>query len=354
MTNPLDIKIFYQQGVFGKNIQELSVREALNDIFKGKYKMYIDILRQFISEGNKDMYNIKKKNLPAVTFSATFHNARTTKEIKSYTKLLVLDIDDLRDESEVVQIETICRSDKHVISCWRSPSNLGLKGLIYLDYEVDFPLEQSSFFHESAFKVVEDYFSISYGIKLDTSGKDVTRLCFVSHDASLFYNKNFEKFKVSLLPTIKEKGRLRSITLKNTCVDDDKLYNPKGKNNPLHRKEIKQVIKFLVKRNLSITFSNNDWLEVARSIVSTFTFDIGIKYFQTLSKQDQDKYNEEECTQFLKKRYLDTTGSYTFATILYLANRLGYNKRGEVPKMANESKGKGVVSINSVSESNNV
>src|SRR5690606_330278 len=141
-------------------------------------------------------YSREKRNLPAITFGATFHDHRTTKDLKTYTSLLVLDIDDLGTEEGVIRVENVLRKDKYVISCWRSPSNLGLKGIVYLEYKESFPLEQVAYFHQSAFVEVAKYFKSTYNLDLDKSGKDVVRTCFVSHDNRLYYNKNFENFEV--------------------------------------------------------------------------------------------------------------------------------------------------------------
>lgn len=158
----------------------------LTEILKGKYKTNVAYLRNLLFKGDQKGYVRAKKNLPAITFGATFHEHRTTQDLKTYTSLLVLDIDNLVNEDNVVAIEGILHKDKYVISCWRSPSNLGLKGIVYLEYKESFPLEQTAYFHQSAFVEVSKYFESTYGIILDESGKDVVRTCFVSHDNRLF------------------------------------------------------------------------------------------------------------------------------------------------------------------------
>ncbi|MGM1429998.1 BT4734/BF3469 family protein [Sphingobacterium lactis] len=329
MIDPLEFTVFYQDGVYGFNRRETTVRAILTDIVKGKYRTNVAYLRDLLSKGDKEGYSREKINLPAVTFGATFHDHRTTKDLKTYTSLLVLDIDDLGTEKEVIRVENFLRKDKYVISCWRSPSNLGLKGIVYLEYKESFPLEQTAYFHQSAFGEVAKYFKSTYGIDMDESGKDVVRTCFVSHDSRLYYNKKFENFEVSLSPTIKIKStKKRVLSSADRTVTADVLYNPKGKNTSLDRKEIRQVIKFLRKNELSITRIHSDWSNVARTIACCFTFDIGLKYFQALSMQDATMYEAEECERFLKERYFDTRAEFSLATILYLANEKGYNNRG--------------------------
>ena len=329
MIDPLVFTVFYQEGVYGFNRKETTVRAVLTDIVKGKYRTNVAYLRDLLSKGDHEGYSREKRNLPAITFGATFHDHRTTKDLKTYTSLLVLDIDDLGTEEDVIRVENLLRKDKYVISCWRSPSNLGLKGIVYLEYKESFPLEQIAYFHQSAFVQVAKYFKSTYSIDLDESGKDVVRTCFVSHDNRLYYNNNFENFEVSLSPTIRIKStKKRVLSSADRTVSADVLYNPKGKNKSFNRKEIRQVIKFLRNNELSITRIHSDWSNVARTIACCFTFDIGLKYFQALSMQDATMYDAEECERFLKERYFDTRAEFSLATILYLANEKGYNSRG--------------------------
>lgn len=335
MTDPLSFTVFYQESVQGSKanfIKEISVREVLTDIYKGKYRKDIEALRALLSNGHEKIYKEEKKKLPAITFAATFHVNRNTNNLKSYTGLLVLDIDDLDNEDQVVAMENLLRNDKYVVSCWRSPSNLGLKGIVYLEYKVDFPLEQAAYFHQSAFSEVKSYFYNTYKIVLDKSGKDIVRTCFFSYDSKLSYNRNFDRFPVILIPTVKVKSNKRKITsYADLTVEADILNSPKNKNSSWHRKEISNIIRFLKKRDLSITDAYNDWQIVARTIACCFTFNIGLKYFQMLSMQDTAKYDKRECERFLKARYLDTREEFSFATILYLANKIGYQDRGVDP-----------------------
>src|SRR5690606_25794540 len=124
MIDPLVFTVFYPEGVYGFNRRETTARTVLTDIVKGKYRTNVAYLRDLLSKGDQEGYSREKRNLPAITFGATFHDHRTTKDLKTYTSLLVLDIDDLGTEEGVIRVENVLRKDKYVISCWRSPSNL--------------------------------------------------------------------------------------------------------------------------------------------------------------------------------------------------------------------------------------
>ena len=95
------------------------------------------------------------------------------------------------------------------------------------------------------------------------------------------------------------------------------------------------IIKYLERKNKTITYNYNDWCKVAMAISNTFTYDIGLKYFKKLSILDKQKYNEITCTNFLTNCYETRNGDVNFSTIVYLANQQGYKtkyQKNGVPK----------------------
>ena len=78
----------------------------------------------------------------------------------------------------------------YTFCCFRSPSGNGLKILI----EVTSTQEH----HEQAYKQLADYYEQQVGLPIDRSGKDVTRLCFVSCDPQAYRNISNEKFPVKI------------------------------------------------------------------------------------------------------------------------------------------------------------
>lgn len=65
-----------------------------------------------------------------------------------------------------------------------SPSGKGLKWIIRIDI--------SEISHAEYFKAVANYLSFTYNIKVDQSGKDVSRACFLSYDPTAFINKRHQ------------------------------------------------------------------------------------------------------------------------------------------------------------------
>lgn len=144
-------------------------------------------------KANTDKLNLLidkiKGNLPAVTWSGTF-TKRSITGIKEYSQLICLDIDKLHEKLFTQIRKEICE-DPHTHICFTSPSGNGIKLIVKVVGTADQ--------HKDFFLTVQSHFEKYFIFKIDPSGKDVSRLCFLCHDADLFINDNSKPFV--LLPT---------------------------------------------------------------------------------------------------------------------------------------------------------
>ncbi|MBF0548765.1 MAG: DUF3987 domain-containing protein [Candidatus Riflebacteria bacterium] len=148
----------------------------------GALKSKIESLRKL---PQKD-YDEQKKQLPGVTFSGTF-SQRKKECLKILSGYMILDFDHI-DQPGTLQNSLI--ADSHCAFCFISPSGKGLKvGIRTNDLSL----------WEANFKSAEKYFSDKYKLQADKSGKDVSRLCFLSHDPNCFFNPQAE-----VIPIIEE------------------------------------------------------------------------------------------------------------------------------------------------------
>jgi hypothetical protein len=332
----LNIKVSYQANTWSEITDEMSIEEILNQIKSDKYKIRIEDLRNKLHKGDKEYYDNYKKQLPAITFSATFTIKRTNENLKQYNSIIVIDIDKL-DSAQLELAYNNLLNDKYIISFWRSPSNQGFKGLVSIDYQfADFE-NQFDVIHKSAFKKLSEYFIETYKIELDKSGNDISRLCFLSYDDHLILKQKFNTFPIvkdDIVPYTKSQVvKNTKFTFENNL---DALYNPQGKNNQLNRKLMSDIIRHLNNKKLSITYKYEEWCKVAMAISNTFTYEIGLNYFLKLSLLDNSKYNEVNCTNFLINCYENRKGNVNFASIIYLANQRGYKTKKQkngVPKV---------------------
>lgn len=142
---------------------------------KGKFADNVKEVRKAIKEGDKDKANQAKLNLPAAMFSGTF-SKRSSKELTEHSGILCLDFDHLDNPQKAVDD---MRYDPHIIAGFVSPSGTGCKCLIAI------PKDSEN--HREAFLSASAYIKTVYGIEADESGKDVSRLCFLSYDPQLHY-----------------------------------------------------------------------------------------------------------------------------------------------------------------------
>ncbi len=332
MTDINDIlnrKVSFQKSAFAPLSNELVIKEVLRGIKEERLSNIVLMLRGFLNRGDYEYYGQQKKRLPGVTFSATFHERRRRSDLKKYNGIIVIDIDKLT-ENQLDEYKKELLSDKYVISFWESPSKKGLKGLVGIDYFVEFT--DFDLIHRIAFKKLVDYFQNNYKIELDESGSDTTRLCFLSSDVNLVV-----KEECCLFPVTSEDLEKYSIIVKDLSIKKgratlslnkkDALFNPKGKNLPQNRLVIKSIIIYLTKRRLSITSTYDKWYRVGFAIANSFTHDIGERYFLDFCQLDGIKHNEIESKNLLINCYETTNSEISFSTIYHLAQGHGYKPK---------------------------
>lgn len=320
--------VSYQENTWSQISAEITIQETLQIIGSDKLKTIIENLRSQLKKGNQGYYDNNKKKLPAVTFSATFDKKRRKENLKAYNSLLVIDIDKLSGE-EMKKTYQVLMKDEYVFSFWRSPSNKGFKGLIFINYDKPLKNKHVDFQHKFAFKTISEYFLSEYQIVLDSSGSDITRLCFLSFDNEIIIKNNYNKFEIQV-SDFTEKATVSNTKRKNFrkfSSNKDALYNSKDRNSPYDRKLMSNIIRYLNNKDCSITSSYENWCKVAMAIANTFTFDVGKNYFIKLSNRDSAKFNETNCINFLSNCYENRKGEVSFASIVYLANKQGFKTK---------------------------
>lgn len=324
-----NITISYQDN-FWSPLEFKLLGQILCDIRSDKYKNITIQLRNHY-QNDDGLYSIKKRSLPAVTFCANFkNNARTKENLNTYNSLMILDIDNIGLE-HIDSLFNLLSNDEYIFSLWRSPSGNGIKGIVKLNYHEELRSDTVNVWHYSAFAKLFSYFKDKYDIELDQSGKDFTRLCFLSWDENI-HIKDFDRTKAFLTERedLLEIGKIDKLAqnagAKQKTIQKarDILNNPQGRNNASNKKTMQNIIKFLTKQKKSITFEYDNWLRVALGISSSFTFDIGLKYFIELSKMDSSKFNEIQAKNMLQQCYFNNKGQISFKTIIHLATQQGF------------------------------
>lgn len=170
-------------------VENKSLFVISNWIASDKYKAEADEIQSLIANGKEEEAKAKKQKLPAFTPSATFKEQRLLPNMEQYSGFIHLDFDKLTPE-QLTEAFTIICSIPYTFLCFRSPSGNGLKVFV----EVTTGAEQ----HEIAYRQMQQFYEEKLGIVSDPKCKDITRLCFMSHDPALYKNLNCEKFEIKL------------------------------------------------------------------------------------------------------------------------------------------------------------
>ncbi len=166
--------------------KDLNLTDVLDLIKNGAVQNDLILKIRDLKENNKD-YGALKKQLQSFTPCGTFHTKHKATDLKEYSKLIILDIDDL-GVRKVVHIKKLAIECLYSLAVFISPSGTGLKILIMIDTDSDM--------HEVAFEQVKNFYENLLKVEIDPSGKDISRLCFISYDSELHYNFDANIFKV--------------------------------------------------------------------------------------------------------------------------------------------------------------
>jgi len=194
---------------FNEVVQNQKIIEVLEDIKTDKYKNVITYLRKSLAESKMEAYERAKKSLPAFTPSACFKSGRKLEFITAYTQMVVLDIDKLSKE-QLTNAKALASQSPYTFASFTSPSGNGLKIFVKVN--------SSQENHKDAFLALQKYYEELLALPIDKSGKDVTRLCFVSFDTDLFLNEN-----ASVFPIISTEDLRPFIEQNSEAIDEPKI-----------------------------------------------------------------------------------------------------------------------------------
>src|SRR5574344_3100504 len=160
-------------------------------------------IRRLEAELRSKDAEVLKKALHAIATAGLFENGRKAEFFKGLTGLTVLDIDGLTDD-ELSDLRSRLQTDPHVLSINVSVRGHGLKVLVPYEPEsgtLPTTWDECRPFYAGVYRQVSGYFATTYGCEIDTSGKDITRLNFLSYDPEPYYNPEAQPFltKVELV-----------------------------------------------------------------------------------------------------------------------------------------------------------
>ncbi|PLX07663.1 MAG: hypothetical protein C0596_09515 [Marinilabiliales bacterium] len=274
------VSIFKNFNVVAGNKNIETIAEVIRN---GQFRNEIIELRKVLAYGNQKEYTRKKKSLLAFTPSALYNGGRKPENLIEYTKLIILDIDKI--ESNLSDIKQKAIKCKYTFCCFISPGGNGLKIIVRTD--------SSMTKHKEVFIKIQNYYEKLLNVKIDPSGKDVSRLCFFSFDESLYLNNESETFKIKL-----------PMNLQN---------------------DIEKLISIIDERRVDITNDYDTWLKIGFAIESEFG-ESGRSYYHDISKYSEF-YNSKECNSQYDKCVKNNSSGITIKTLFHFASLAGIKIR---------------------------
>lgn len=237
---------------FNEVVQNQKIIETLDDIKTGKYINVITYLRKSLKESKMEAYEGAKKSLPAFTPSASFKGGRKLEFVTAYTQIVVLDIDKLTKE-QLNTAKQLSKETPYTFASFSSPSGNGLKIFVRVN--------SSQENHKEAFITLQKFYEDFLGLSIDKSGKDVTRLCFVSYDTDLYLNENATVYPVisteDLTPYIEQS---KEVIQESTTIESNGFSTEKFNNDYLTVYE--HCVRFTEKKESYVNGNRNNFVHL--------------------------------------------------------------------------------------------
>lgn len=138
-------------------------------------------------------YGILKRQLPYIV-CGVFNPPYRKSDNFGYCEYFMIDIDHITDKSFTVEaLKNRLIQDSRIVMCFISPSEDGLKVLFRLA-EKCYDASKYSLFYKWFLTALSQQYALEQVIDVRTS--DVSRACFLSHDAEAYFNPAAEKIKM--------------------------------------------------------------------------------------------------------------------------------------------------------------
>lgn len=179
-------------------IAEMTEEEIVSTIGSFTYREKVEEIRRIFAEQGEKAANEKKKELPAIAFSASYRGRRTKVNLVKYLGHIVIDIDHLSKE-ELARILPIIKRCDYTRIAFISPKGMGVKIIVracHPDETLPETLQEIEDFHHAAYTRLVSFYTELCRIEIDTSGQDVARTCLFSYDPEIYFNPNADAFLV--------------------------------------------------------------------------------------------------------------------------------------------------------------
>ncbi len=278
--------------------QPIALAEILEAIQAGHWEKPVAAIREALAAGDTAKAETLKTALEGFTASGVFAPTRAKANPKETTGCIVADVDHLASPAEAEATRDTLGDDPHVLAAFISPSGRGVKAIVYVGTCADDAEAKA------AWRALAEYLATTYSIQTDPSGKDVCRLCFVSHDPG----------------AIIKTGEVRPFTARAEAPKPAAPAAPKAASPKPSTAPDAAVIRSAV-AVLDAGCSRADWLAVACSIKNALG-DSGFQIFDAWSATAPEKYDAGETRKLWDTIAAD--GGVTVGTLFHRAEDAGW------------------------------
>lgn len=244
---------------------------------------------QRIGEDPKQAIKSLKLELPAITPAGEF-TARAAGNLKSRSGCLVIDVDDL-GVNQAEQLRSQLTNDPHILLAFVSPSGMGVKILLRVDPGMS---------HAESYANAARYLEEQFNLSPDPSGKDVSRLTFLCHDAAAIMNP-----EATPVPSSEDRNRI-PVSKRNSLNTHDEARRIRGALSAIPSEE------------------RDTWLKIGFAIHSWDSSDAGYAIWDAWSKTSESKYNAADQRRTWESMDDNRSSSVTLGTLFGLASNYGW------------------------------
>ena len=193
---------------FSKVRGKINLGRVIGNIRNGVHAQNVFKVRMLVSQGKTEAANNVKRQLPFYTVTATYREKRLAYSMTGYNHVILLDIDDL-PEDRLDGVRKKINGDTNTLASFLTPKGHGFKVFVFLKTEyairlrkrlaekleetgkVEFALLEKH--HLEMYNECKSYYEELLEVKVDASGKDISRGFFTSYDDKAYLNEELMK-----------------------------------------------------------------------------------------------------------------------------------------------------------------
>ena len=193
---------------FSKVRGKINLGRVIGNIRNGVHAQNVFKVRMLVSQGKTEAANNVKRQLPFYTVTATYREKRLAYSMTGYNHVILLDIDDL-SEDRLDGVRKKINGDTNTLASFLTPKGHGFKVFVFLKTEyairlrkrlaekleetgkVEFALLEKH--HLEMYNECKRYYEELLEVKVDASGKDISRGFFTSYDNKAYLNEELMK-----------------------------------------------------------------------------------------------------------------------------------------------------------------